>query len=218
GALSEVLDPEEIIHIDLTVEFAGGSGAAAAFPFEVVFEDFTGTGEPQFGVRNRSITVTARNPYINETRETYWFRYNGSHVQQIVRNVDRTVTPRGRIDYTHVGERDPSGELRFIRSYASQKMHSERRARIDKSVRRLNDGRFIWMPTHSRLTEVVPTRRYTELRSQPRHDADVRDWITHTRRIQPTEVRVSSNNEVWLKVDEPRGARGWIPEADVRWQ
>lgn len=217
GERNEVVHPEKIVAIDLTVEFAGGSGVAAAFPFEVLLEDFTGNGDPEFGVRNRSVTVTAVAPYMNETLETYWFQYDGTDVRQILRNVDRTVTLRGRIDYTHVGERDSDGLLTTIRSYAAQRMRSDKRPRIDKSVRELEDGRYEWIPGRSRLTRIVPDESHGELRTRPRENADIRDWVTSTERIRPTGVHVTSSNEVWLKVDEPRGPRGWIPEVDVRW-
>ncbi len=217
SAVVEYLDLQRASELVLSVEFAGGSGVSATTPFNVTTEDFVGDGVKELVIEAQATTIAAGAVYANSSIETYVFTYDGVEPSPLVRFVDLTEAGGRTIEYTHVVERDSSGTVEELHQYAVQREGGGRH-RVDKSVRRYRDDEFEWILERNRMTRIIPNERRSELRAGPHNESRVRDWLMRPEPVQPVDVETDEDGAVWLKIDQPRGASGWIRNSDVQWR
>ena len=217
SAAVEQPDLDRASELVLSVEFAAGSGVSAATPFAVGTEDFTGDGEKELVIEAHATTITAGAAYANSSHETHVFTFAGGDPSPLVRLVNVTETVGHTIEYTHLVERNSNGTVKELRQYAVQRAAGGRH-RVDKSVRRYRGGDFEWVLERNRMTRVIPNNRRAELRVEPHIESRVRDWLMRPEPVRPVDVRSDEEGTVWLKIDQPRGASGWIRDSHVRWR
>ncbi len=217
SAAFEHLDLDRVSELVLSVEFAAGSGVSASTPFAVRTEDFTGDGITELVIEAHATTITAGAAYANSSHETHVFTFDGVDPSPLVRFVNVTEAVGRTIEYTHVIERDSNGAIEELHQYAVQRATGGRH-RVDKSVRRYHGGDFEWVLERNRMTRVIPNDRRAELRAEPHIESRVRDWLMRPEPVRPVDVQTDDDGTVWLKIDQARGASGWIRDSHVRWR